>query len=51
MAYNDIAISITGILLFFANYNYHPFTLNRPRGLEPIAEQAKIQMEKIKKLH
>jgi len=51
LAYNDTATSTTGISPFFANYGYHPSTPGGARGLEPVAEQAKIQVEKIKELH
>jgi hypothetical protein len=42
LTYNNTVISTIGISSFFTNYGYHPFTLNGPRGLEPISEQAKI---------
>jgi hypothetical protein len=38
LAYNNIAISTTGISPFFANYGYHLFILSGLRGMELISE-------------
>jgi hypothetical protein len=51
LAYNNTVISTTGILSFFANYGCYFFTLSGLRGLEPISEQTKIKVNKIKELH
>ena len=42
LVYNNTAISTIGISLFFANYGYHPSILSNARGLELIAEYAKL---------
>jgi len=49
-AFNNSA-SVTGISPFYANYGYHPNISRDPQGVKPIAERAKVSVDKLRKLH
>jgi len=49
-AFNNKA-SVTGISPFYANYGRHPTIERDPLGIRPMAEKAKIAVEKLQELH
>ena len=49
-AFNNSA-AVTGISPFYANYGKHPNIERDPRELRPLAQQAKISVEKLQSLH
>ena len=50
MAFNN-NVGPAGISPFYANYGYHPRMDRDPKEGRPIAEEARISVEKITKLH
>jgi hypothetical protein len=49
-AFNN-STAVTGISPFYANYGRHPNIDKDPRGIKPIAEKAKISVDRLQELH
>lgn len=50
VSYNNSKVA-TGLSPFYANYGFHPNVHQHPLGIRPKAQQATIQVDKLKELH
>ncbi|SLM33715.1 reverse transcriptase domain protein [Lasallia pustulata] len=51
LAYNTAKNATTGCTPFYANYGFEADVKNVPRGLQPIAQKAKVKAEDLTQLH
>ncbi|SLM33518.1 Ribonuclease H-like domain [Lasallia pustulata] len=51
LAYNTAKNATIGCTLFYANYGFEADVKNVPRGLQPIAQKAKVKVEDLAQLH